>query len=766
MRNILIIGSCAREQSIIKHLYNESMDVTLYCMGTNHNPGIKKMVKQFSLYTDNTAVLHYSQTHAINLVIIGPEKYLADGLVDLLEDNGISCIGPRKEHARIETDKQYARNLMPQAVNPKYKLFNSLSSHEDIATYIDFIRELDYSYVIKPTGLCSGKGVQVSGLHFTNDTEGLKYASEQIKAGQAILIEEKIIGDEFTLMSYTDGEHLSHMPLVRDYKLLNEGDSGPNTGSMGCITYNDHGMPFLSLEDIDHAQHLNEMVIELLASQSKHIYRGVIYGSYIKCHKTGAIKLIEFNCRYGDPECVNVLELLETRLIDIYDSIINKTLDKCAITYKPLAVISKYLVPNHYPDAKISEPFYDIDLEWYNQHEAHILCSSMNNYQSTQSRTLVYTDSGNLLETLRQSINMALEPLAVNFKFRRDIGAIHNMTYANCGVDITKSMEIVSHMGTHIEATLNDNVIHERGDFSGIIRIPKGYNDPVLIASIDGVGSKSSFLSKLLGSSAYINSGKDIVGHSINDILVKGAKPFFMLDYVACDKLKEENLVNIVKGMSEVCAKYDCPILGGETAEMPKIYNQDEIDIVGSIVGIAERHRLINGKRDISVDDIIIGLPSNGLHTNGFSMIRKLYKNIPIDADMVKWLSQPHKCYYDEVQLLNDNGVKYNALVHITGGGLLDNPPRVLSENKKIILERKSFTTVDDHYFKNIQKLGNISDEEMYRTFNCGIGFMIVMNEPNYHLLKQVFTNNNIPFHMIGCVIERANPQDPAVIIT
>jgi phosphoribosylformylglycinamidine cyclo-ligase len=380
--------------------------------------------------------------------------------------------------------------------------------------------------------------------------------------------------------------------------------------------------------------------------------------------------------------------------------------------------------------------------------------------------------TGNSLETISKTINNACGSTSLSgFHFRRDIGSATDngvaLTYENCGVDITKSTNIVNKMGNHIKPTLNMNVIHEQGDFSGIIKIPRDYKDAVLIASIDGVGSKSSFLSKILGSKAYINAGKDIVGHSINDILVKGAKPFFMLDYIACDKLDEDKLVNTVRGMAEVCTKYDLPILGGETAEMPKIYNQDEIDIVGSIVGIAERHKLVNGKRDIAVDDIIIGLPSTGLHTNGFSMIRKLYENTDVrpSTEIIEWLHQPHKCYYDEIQLLNDSSIKYNGLVHITGGGLLDNPPRVLSDDKQIIIDMTTFTMDDTHYFKTLQKMGNITNEEMYRTFNCGIGFMIILNEPNYHLLKTVFTNNNVPFHMIGCVIERVDMNKPQVIV-
>ena len=764
MNNILVVGSGAREHAIIKTLHKQNPCTNLFCIGANHNPGIKSIVKHFSIYESVKQVLDFCICENIQLSIIGPEKYLAEGIVDLLESADIACIGPNKNMARIETDKNYARNLMRDlGVNPEYRHFPSLNTKADIANYIDFIGKLEYSYVIKPTGLCSGKGVMVSGTHFTNDIEGLKYA---IGTDGPILIEEKFIGEEFTVMSYTDGHHFSHMPIVKDYKLLEEGDKGPNTGSMGCITYADHGMPFLTAKDIEDSREFNEIAVKRLSNDNTDdrgysLYCGIIYGSYIKLHHSGEIKLIEYNCRYGDPECINVLELLDIKLLDIYTAMVSNQLNNCVVNYKSENIIAKYLVPNYYPYTKISKPFYNIDLNWYIKHSENIMCASMNNMTTTNSRALVYYVSGvDSIARLAASINSALAPMNNNFKFRMDIG--RGATYAKSGVDIAKSTEIVSAMGPYISATLNANVIHELGDFSGIIDIPKEYRDPVLIASIDGVGSKSSFLSKLLGPISYINAGKDIVGHSINDTLVKGAKPYFMLDYIACDKLNGEHIMNIVKGMAEVCVKYDCPILGGETAEMPKIYAENEIDIVGSIVGIVERSKLVNGKRDISYGDIVVGLPSMGLHTNGFSLIRALDAEsnaIANDAEMMDWLAQPHKCYYEEIQLLNDNQVHYNGLVHITGGGLLDNPPRVLSEDKKIVFSTNDLKTSDDRYFRKIQKLGNIDTGEMRRTFNCGIGFMIILAESNYYLLRDIFQRKGIEFHMIGSVLERTGTE-------
>lgn len=213
-------------------------------------------------------ILFYCINRKINLVVIGPEKYLEMGIVDLLEENNINCIGPNKLLAQIETNKYFMRNLFTENVlnpyNPKYQHFESLNTSANIKNYIMFCKQLNFNYVIKPTGLCSGKGVYVSRIHFENDLEGLNYSLDILEKGQTVLIEEKLIGNEFTLMSYSDGTYLSHMPIVLDFKLLESGNKGPNTGSMGSITHKTHGAPFLNKEDILLVQRLNKKTIDLL----------------------------------------------------------------------------------------------------------------------------------------------------------------------------------------------------------------------------------------------------------------------------------------------------------------------------------------------------------------------------------------------------------------------------------------------------------------------------------------------------------------------
>lgn len=756
---ILIIGSGAREHAIIKKLKKDNNSLSLYCIGTNKNPGIIELTEKLVLYKNDDLVIDFCYRNKITMVIIGPEKFLYSGLVDLLEKNNINCIGPNKNLARIETNKNYARKLLHnnsnlRYYNPVFKLFNSLNTITEIKSYMEFCKSLDFNYVIKPTGLCSGKGVWVSKIHFNSDFEGLEYSLEMIENNHSILIEEKLIGEEFTLMSYTDGVNFSHMPIVKDFKLLNSGNSGPNTGSMGCITQNS---PFLNNTELSIAQTINMKTIDILQQDNNSIYKGIIYGSFIRC-VDGTIKIIEFNARYGDPECVNILELMETNLYEIYLAILHTSLDLVEVRYKNTNIISKYLVPNYYPNK--SDKTFNINTQWYNKNKNNIICSGMNQMVdntilSNISRTLVYFKTGYDLNELSMDINKKLISMSPDFKFREDIGA-NTISYESSGVNINHANKIVKGMFPYITRTLNSHCLHNKGDFGGIIELPTHFNDPVLIASIDGVGSKTSFLQNIIDDEAYTIAGRDIVSHSINDILVQGGHPYFFLDYIACDKLNEKSILNSIKGMSELCKKYKCPILGGETAEMPKIYNNNELDIAGCIVGIAERDKLINGKKSINTGDYIIGLPSYGLHTNGYSLIRKLNETKEFDKSLQQFLSNPHRCYYDEINLLMTNNININGLVHITGGGFIDNPKRVLKNDKTMIIEKK-YLIYDE--FKKIQTLGKLSNYEMYRTFNCGYGMLIILNKNNYIKMKKIYNENKIIYQPLGYIINRKNDE-------
>lgn len=348
MVGLLLIGSGAREVAIARKIKESSSPVQLYCVGSTTNPQIKDLSEIYFEQSPNeiSSVLESIKNLSIDLAIVGPENPLEAGLVDALEKIGIPCVGPKKAVAKIETSKAFARNILDLCcpeMNPERKEFASVDGVER------FLQHLNEKYVIKYDGLMGGKGVKISGEHLHSIDESLVYANSIVSSGGTFLIEEKFLGEEFSLMSFCDGKTCAHMPLVQDHKRAFEGDVGPNTGGMGTYSFSNHGLPFLSEENVLEAQRTNERVALELYKQTGQQFRGILYGGFMLT-KNG-VRVIEYNARFGDPEAMNVLSILETDFLDICNAIVSGTLSDLDISFKNEATVCKYAVPNGYPNS-------------------------------------------------------------------------------------------------------------------------------------------------------------------------------------------------------------------------------------------------------------------------------------------------------------------------------------------------------------------------------------------------------------------------------
>jgi len=316
------------------------------------------------------------------------------------------------------------------------------------------------------------------------------------------------------------------------------------------------------------------------------------------------------------------------------------------------------------------------------------------------------------------------------------------MTYAQAGVDVDAAARLVDRIKELARATHRPEVLAGVGPFSGLFRL-SAYRDPVLVASADGVGTKLKIASLL---ARYDTVGTDLVNHCVNDVLTTGAEPLFFLDYLASSGLSEDEKTAIVQGVASACQAVRCALLGGETADMPDIYGRGDFDLVGFIVGVIERGQIIDGNT-IREGDVLLGLPSSGLHTNGYSLARKVF-GVALDDDpaeerarlgrsypglegtLGEALLAPHRCYYNELKaVLGRVGAVREpplpkGIAHITGGGIPGNLPRILPEGLAARLRRGSWPV--QPIFRLIQERGNVAEDEMYRTFNMGLGMIVV----------------------------------------
>ena len=332
-----------------------------------------------------------------------------------------------------------------------------------------------------------------------------------------------------------------------------------------------------------------------------------------------------------------------------------------------------------------------------------------------------------------------------------------NSKYRAAGVDIDKGNAFIKNIKSIIASTHQRGVISEIGGFSSLFSIDKNkYENPVLVSSSDGVGTKLA-VAKLCN--IHNTIGIDLVAMCANDIIVSGAKPLFFLDYFALGKLDIDVATRVVEGIAEGCKRADCSLVGGETAEMPGMYQEGDYDLAGFVTGIVDRENIIDGS-DIRVTNKIIGLASNGLHSNGFSLVRKIcFNDLGLDVNdhieelglrLGEELLKPTRIYVQPILNVLKN-YKINGMVHNTGGGFYDNIPRVLPNGCQAIIRRDSLTIPP--IFSYLARKGDVTDAEMFRTFNMGIGFMTIVEERDVNDIMQQFTALGETPYLIGDIV-------------
>ena len=339
------------------------------------------------------------------------------------------------------------------------------------------------------------------------------------------------------------------------------------------------------------------------------------------------------------------------------------------------------------------------------------------------------------------------------------------LTYRDAGVDINAGDNLVENIKPYAKRTMRPGVLAGIGGFGALFRVPKHYKNPVLVSGTDGVGTKLKLAFEL---KRHDTVGIDLVAMSVNDILTLGAEPLFFLDYYACGNLDVKSATQVIKGVAAGCEQAGCALIGGETAEMPGMYPAGEYDLAGFAVGVAEKSRIINGK-SIKSGDVILGLASNGAHSNGYSLIRKILgtKRVNLSSRLAgkplkDLILAPTRIYVKPVLALSKK-VPLKGIAHITGGGLLENIPRVLSAGLCARIDKSAWPMPP--LFAWLQQQGNVADSEMHRVFNCGIGMIIVVSARDVPRALAMLTRAGERAWRIGEIVRRPRGAPQTVIV-
>ena len=356
---------------------------------------------------------------------------------------------------------------------------------------------------------------------------------------------------------------------------------------------------------------------------------------------------------------------------------------------------------------------------------------------------------------------MANQPQHPNTENQQNTG----LSYKDAGVDIDAGDALIERIKPYAKKTMREGVLTGLGGFGALFEISKKYQNPVLVSGTDGVGTK---LKLAFEWGFHDTVGIDLVAMSVNDILVQGAEPLFFLDYFACGKLDIDTAADVIKGIAQGCEQSNCALIGGETAEMPTMYPDGEYDLAGFAVGAVEKDKIINGST-ITAGDVILGLASNGVHSNGFSLVRKVLEVSKADLNMnmggvtlQQAISAPTRIYVKPI-LATLEQINIKGMAHITGGGLTENVPRVLPEGLQAVIHSNSWTR--SPLFQWLQQAGNISDDEMHRVFNCGIGMVVIVSANDADKAREILSAQGETVFTLGEIRALPVGEAPTVVI-
>ncbi len=750
--DVLLIGSGGREHALANTIAESPRLRDLFV--APGNPGTRQYNVAFDV-ADFNEVVAFCSERAIDLVVVGPEQPLVDGLADQLNQHGINCFGPSAAAAQLEGSKSFARAFAARHGIPGP--VNATFSDADAA--LAWLADQAFDVVVKADGLAGGKGVIVPDDRLEAESAILELLSQGLmgESGRTIVLEEKLIGEELSLFGICSADQIDPLGglTVQDHKRVGEGDTGLNTGGMGAFA------PVPGLDPIYVETLINTFLIPVQAGMAEEgtPYIGVVYAG-IMLTDAGP-RLIEYNCRFGDPEAQVLLPLLEGDLLSVmYSAATSQPWEplraKSATTAATVVVCAE-----GYPSA----PRTGIRVPDAVAPEGARLI-----HAGTRDADGVLVSSGgrvvnavgigdDLDQALARSYAVVDQLVGDGLFARSDIGwrygsrgpdaevdddqvSSENEAYASAGVSLAAGAATTARIAAAVKSTHDDRVVAGHGSFGGVFAAAElvSMSEPLLVASTDGVGTKTMLAEILMANDrdadhAWRGLGADIVNHGINDVLVQGAKPLFFLDTVAAARLDPEVVGQIVDGMAAACRNAGCVLLGGETAEMPGVLSDGAVDISGTIVGAVDRAALLP-TAGIAPGFALVGMKSSGLHTNGYSLARQVVQGKDLDAllpggageSIFDALLATHRSYLHPLADALTSG-KVAALAHITGGGLIDNLPRVLPDWCGAHVETGSWT--QPALFQYLIKQAELGHREAHQILNCGIGMVVVCSQSN-----------------------------------
>ncbi|KAG0638189.1 phosphoribosylglycinamide synthetase [Tuber brumale] len=767
---ILVVGSGGREHALAWKLSQSPKAEAIYVAPGNGGTarGIKN-VSNIDIDVGNfPALVEFATKNGIDLVVPGPEAPLVEGIEGYFRKVGIPCFGPSKEAARMEGSKAFSKDFMRRHNIPTAE-YRNFTVYEEAKAYLE---KVDHSVVIKASGLAAGKGVIIPA----SKREALAALKEIIvnkefgAAGDEVVIEEFLEGDELSVLTFSDGYTTVSLPPAQDHKRIFDGDQGPNTGGMGC--YAPTRIAPQAVIDQIHKTILQPTIDGM--RREGYPFKGVLFTGLMMTK--GGPKVLEYNVRFGDPETQTLLPLIseDTDFAEVLLAAANGYLDGVKLKINPgfgaTVVASAGGYPGPYTKGK-EVRLVPVKKDTHVFHAGTLLKDGK-----------IYSSGGRVIaasataDTLAGAVGKAYDGMAaIDFRdmfYRNDIAhrafkqvaPTEAMTYAGAGVSIETGNALVQRIKNAVRSTRTAGTDAEIGGFGGLYDLKAaGYEDALLVAGIDGVGTKLKIACAL---NKHRSVGIDLVAMSVNDLLAQGAAPLFFLDYYSTGRLDVEQAAEFIEGVVEGCRQANCALIGGETAEMPGMYALGDYDAAGCAIGAVKREDLLPKLKDMSEGDLLVGIASNGAHSNGYSLIRKIIEGHLLDLSApAPWDSSttigeefliPTRIYVRPLLKLSSKGL-IKGMAHITGGGLTENIPRMLPNHLTAEVDVSAWPL--SPLFKWLKQAGAVASPEFGRTWNTGLGFVIVVSAREQEQVLEMLKAEGENAYVVGKLVARGSSE-------
>lgn len=781
--NVLVIGNGGREHALAWKLSQSPLAGEIYVAPGNGGTATMEKVKSVPIGFSPQhfpELVKFAVEHKVSLVVPGPEQPLVDGIADAFKAVGIPVFGPSASAARMEGSKAFSKDFMKKCNIPTAS-YENFTDYEKAKAYVSNAKT---RLVIKASGIAAGKGVLIP-----ETTEEALEAIKEIMvdkafgdAGDEVVVEEYLEGDELSILCVSDGYSYVYFPPAQDHKRIGDGDVGLNTGGMGA--YAPATIATRSLLSKIETTVLKPSIDGM--RKEGYPFVGCLFVG-IMVTPSGEPKVLEYNVRFGDPETQTVLPLLKSDLLELFVATVDHRLDSVDFEIYPgKSATTVVMAAGGYPESykkgdEITIDSASLPEDIFIFHAGTKLDNGK--IVTSGGRVIAATAIADSLEDAVKKAYVGVDHVSFDGKYNRkdiayrafkDAGKKNkiSVTYEDAGVSVDAGNQLVENIKKMVKSTARPGADSEIGGFGGLFDLKKaGFDDideTILVAATDGVGTKLRVAQIM---NIHNTVGIDLVAMNVNDLVVQGAEPLMFLDYFATGHLDINVAAQFVEGVANGCKLAGCALVGGETSEMPGMYEAGHYDTNGTAVGAVLKKEILPKFDEMKQGDILLGLASDGVHSNGFSLVRKIISSTEYEyTDKAPW--NPSKTIGEEVliptriyvkQLLPST--KQNLILglsHITGGGLIENVPRALPKHLAASIDIRTWEV--PAIFKWLGKEGGVPIKDILKTLNLGVGMVVIVKPEHVEQVTKNLEQAGETVYKIGQLVERKDGAPGCVV--